>query len=143
MKRIEQLGPHGFRALLWHQGESDANQKEQKCTLPGKLYRQYLEQLIRASRREIGWDAPWFVAQASYHTPQDRGSDDLRAAQKALWDAGIAWEGPDTDQLVGDYRDSGGKGIHLSGKGLRAHAARWVEKVAPWLDEQLNAGMGK
>jgi hypothetical protein len=135
--RMKQLGSHGFRAVLWHQGESDANQQDPTRTLPGKLYRQYLERLIRDSRREIGWDAPWFVAQVSYHTPDDPGSDDIRAAQKSLWDAGIALEGPDTDKLTGNLRDSNGKGVHLSASGLREHAARWVEKVAPWLDKQL------
>src|SRR5260370_16911196 len=29
MKRIHQLGPGGFRALLWHQGESHSTQKPQ------------------------------------------------------------------------------------------------------------------
>ena len=135
--RMKQLGPHGFRAVLWHQGESDANQGDATHTLPGRLYRQYLEKVIRDSCHEIGWDAPWFVAQASYHTPDDRGSDDIRAAQKALWQTGVALEGPDTDALAGDYRDSGGKGVHFSGKGLRAHAALWAEKVTPWLAKQL------
>ena len=50
-------------------------------TLPGTLYREYLEKLIRDSRRAIGWDAPWFVAQVSYHVPGDEGSEDIRAAQ--------------------------------------------------------------
>ena len=71
--RMRSLGPNGFRAVLWHQGESDANQKDPTRTLPGKLYREYLEKLIRDSRREIGWDAPWFVALASYHVPGDEG----------------------------------------------------------------------
>jgi len=35
-----------------------------------------------------------------------------------------------------------GKGVHLSASGLREHAARWVEKVAPWLDTQLAASAG-
>jgi hypothetical protein len=26
VERMKQLGPRGFRAVLWHQGESDANQ---------------------------------------------------------------------------------------------------------------------
>ena len=135
--RMKQLGPQGFRAVLWHQGESDANQKDPTRTLPGKLYRQYLEQLIRDSRREIGWDAPWFVAQVSYHVPGDEASPDIRAAQQSLWADGIANEGPDTDQLKGDYRDDSGKGVHFSGKGLREHGARWAEKVAPWIEKRL------
>ncbi|MFM1769202.1 MAG: hypothetical protein RJA22_1731 [Verrucomicrobiota bacterium] len=135
--RLRALGPDGFRAVLWHQGESDANQADPTRTLPGRLYREYLTQLIRATARDIGWKAPWFVAQASYHTPADPGSDDLRAAQAALWRDKIALPGPDTDALQGEFRDGGGQGVHFSGPGLRAHAAAWVDKVAPWLEQKL------
>ncbi len=134
--RMKQLGPRGFRAVLWHQGESDANQADPTRTLPGPLYREYLEKLIRTSRREIGWNAPWFVAQVSYHVPGDEGSPDIRAAQAALWKNGVALAGPDTDALKGDLRENGGRGVHFSGPGLREHAARWFEKVAPWLEKQ-------
>ncbi len=133
--RMKQLGPNGFRAVLWHQGESDANQADATRTLTGKLYRQYLEQLIVESRREIGWNAPWMVAQVSYHGPGDEGSPDIRAAQASLWKAGIALEGPDSDALKGSLRDSGGKGVHFSGPGLRELAARWVAKLAPKLEK--------
>ncbi len=134
--RMKQLGPNGFRAVLWHQGESDANQADPQCTLPGNLYRQYLEQVIKDSRRQIGWDAPWFVALVSYHTPGDEASPEIRAAQKGLWENGIALEGPDSDALKGDLRENHGRGVHFSGAGLREHAARWVEKVEPWLEGQ-------
>ena len=134
--RMKQLGPRGFRAVLWHQGESDANQKDPTRTLPGKLYREYLEKVIRDSRREIGWDAPWFVAQVSYHVPGDEASPDIRAAQASLWKDGVALEGPDTDALKREFRENGGMGVHFSGKGLREHAARWVEKITPWLEQQ-------
>ncbi len=136
-ERMKPFGPRGFRALLWHQGESDANQTDPTRTLPGDRYREFLEELIRASRREIGWNTPWFVAQASYHVPGDEASPDIRAAQAALWKTGLALEGPDTDALKGDLRDNGGQGVHFSGPGLREHAARWVEKIAPWLEQQL------
>ena len=128
--RMKQLRPKGFRAVLWHQGESDAGQPDPKRTLIGKPYREYLEQLIRASRREIGWDAPWFVALVSSHGGE--GVTEMRVAQKSLWDDGIALEGPDSDALRGDLRD----GVHFSGKGLREHGARWAEKVEPWLEKQ-------
>ena len=136
VERLRQLARYGFRAVLWHQGESDANQTDKTRTLAGNLYREYLEKLIYESRREIGWDANWFVAQVSYHIPGDESSPDIRAAQKSLWDDGIALEGPDSDALKGDLRENNGKGVHFSGKGLREHAARWVEKVAPWLENQ-------
>ncbi len=134
--RAKALGPNGFRAVLWHQGESDANQKDATRTLPGKLYREYLERLIRDSRKDIGWDAPWFVAQVSYHVPGDEASPDIRAAQAGLWKDGVALEGPDSDALKGELRENGGKGVHFSGPGLRAHAAKWAEKVVPWIERQ-------
>ncbi|MHB9005390.1 MAG: alpha-L-fucosidase [Limisphaerales bacterium] len=135
--RLKSLGPRGFRAVLWHQGESDANQQDPTRTLPGELYRKHLEQLIRESQRELGWDVPWFVAQVSYHVPGDEASPDIRAAQKSLWDAGLALEGPDTDGLKGELREAQGQGVHFSGAGLREHAARWTSKVVPWLETQL------
>ena len=135
--RLKQAGPHGFRAVLWHQGESDANQQDPTRTLAGNLYRGYLEKLIRDSRRETGWEAPWFVAQASYHVPGDESSPDIRAAQASLWKDGIALEGPDSDALKGALRENNGQGVHFSGEGLRGHAARWAEKITPWLMGQL------
>jgi peptidoglycan/xylan/chitin deacetylase (PgdA/CDA1 family) len=135
--RMSPFGPGGFRAVLWHQGESDANQKDPARTLPGPLYRDFLERLIRESRARIGWEAPWFVAQASYHVPGDEGSEEIRAAQASLWQDGIALQGPDSDGIKGAFRERDGQGVHFSGPGLREHAARWVERVEPWLRTRL------
>lgn len=135
--RVKPFGPRGFRAVLWHQGESDANQKDASRTLAGTLYREYLEKIIEQSRREIGWPAPWFVAQVSYHVPGDEGSEDIRQAQAALWKDGIALQGPDSDALKGPLRERNGQGVHFSDHGLREHAARWAEKIVPWLEGQL------
>lgn len=137
--RLQALGPNGLRAVLWHQGESDANQSDPTRTLPGTLYRTFLERLIRSTQDAAGWKVPWFVAQASYHSPADPGSSDIRAAQQALWDSGVALAGPDTDALTGNFRDQNGQGVHFSGPGLREHAARWGALVGPWLDQQLAA----
>lgn len=131
--RMTALGPQGFRAVLWHQGESDANQADRSRTLAGNLYQAYLTQLIVESRRAIGWDAPWFVAQVSYHVPGDEASPEIRAAQAAVWRVKQVFPGPDSDALKSEWREAGGKGVHFSGPGLREHAARWVEKVAPHL----------
>jgi len=135
--RMKQPGPRGFRAVLWHQGESDANQADPSRTLPGGLYHDFLAKVIGESRHRAGWEAPWFVAQASYHIPGDEASASIRAAQLELWKDGTALEGPDSDALKGSLRENGGKGVHFSGPGLREHAARWVEKVAPWLEARL------
>lgn len=138
---MKELPKHGFRAVLWHQGESDANQKDPTRTLPGALYREYLEKIIRDSQRDIGWDAPWIVAQTTYHVPGDESSPDIRAAQASLWVDGIAGEGPDTDTLKGDMRERNGQGVHFSAKGLRAHGQLWAEKVLAWLDRSAPAGI--
>jgi hypothetical protein len=135
--RMQQAGLRGFRAVLWHQGESDANQRDASRTLAGGLYRQYLEQLIQDSRRELGWNCPWFVALVSYHTPDDPASPEIRAAQRGLWQSGVAQEGPDSDALTEDYRSGNGKGVHFNAAGLREHGLRWAHKVSPWLEQEL------
>ena len=132
--RMTPLGPGGFRAVLWHQGESDANQADASRTLTGTRYREYLSTVIQKSRSRIGWAPPWFVAQVSYHVPGDEASADIRAAQASLWQEGIALEGPDSDALKGSLRDSGGKGVHFSGPGLREHGLRWADKVGGWIN---------
>jgi hypothetical protein len=129
MERVAWLGPRGFRAVLWHQGESDANQ-DSGHGISGEQYRVFMEKLIRASRQKAGWEVPWLVAQASYHSEKDPGCDDLRSGQKALWDSGIAFEGPDTDKLGGEYR----AGVHFNAKGLQAHGQLWAEKVAKFIE---------
>ncbi len=130
MGRIKQLGTGGFRAVLWHQGETDVNMTPDQ-------YAQQLKNVILASKKEAGWDFPWFVAQVSYHNSMQPKFEGVRAGQKKLWDEKVALEGPDTDTLTGDNRDSGGQGIHFSDKGLRAHGKLWADKVGSYLDKAL------
>ena len=139
IQRIKVFGKNGFRAVLWHQGESDANQKDPTRTLSGPLYEKYLTQLILKTRKDLEWDVPWFVAQATYHVPGDESDPNIRAAQANLWKNGVALEGPDTDQLKGKLRERDGQGVHFSGPGLEAHADAWFEKVSPWLAQKRNA----
>ena len=124
VKRMQQLGTQGFRAVLWHQGETDVDLK-----LTKDEYHRLLKTTIESTRKESGWDAPWFVAHVSY--PRLTEDNAIRTAQEALWEGGIALEGPDTDQLAGDNRDS--TGVHFSPKGLAKHGQLWAEKVQAWL----------
>jgi hypothetical protein len=128
--RMRQLGPQGFRAVLWHQGESDVGMAPDE-------YARKMTALIRETQRAAGWEVPWFVAQVSYHNPNSVSFPNPRAGQKLLWDTGVALEGPDTDTLTGDNRDEGGRGIHFSPRGLRAHGRMWAEKVTAYLDKEL------
>jgi hypothetical protein len=128
--RIGQLGPGGFRALLWHQGESDTG-------MSSKEYYNGLATIIHDMKQAAGWDFPWFAAQASYHSPEQPSADSTWNAQKQLWSSGIALEGPDTDTLTGDNRDNRGKGIHFSPRGLHAHGQLWADKVSRYLNLAL------
>jgi hypothetical protein len=126
MMRITQLGPQGFRALLWHQGESNVKGTTED-------YYNSLSRTIEATRTVAGWSFPWFVAQVSYTNPKNPSNDSTRNAQKQLWDEGFALPGPDTDTLIGADRD----GVHFSVSGLKKHGEMWAEKVAVYLDPVL------
>lgn len=136
MKRINQFGVGGFRALLWHQGESDSHQPADH-EISADTYRRMMESLIRAARGQAHWNFPWFVAQATYHTPEDTSCPPIRAAQRSLWEEGIALQGPDSDTLGAPYRQNHGKGTHFSDEGLKAHGLLWADKISVYLDTVL------
>jgi len=136
MERIEQLGPHGFRAVLWHQGESDSHQLPEH-EITADVYRRMLEEVILASRKRAGWEIPWFVAQATYHTPSDTSCQQIRDAQESLWRTGIAIQGPDTDTLTSEYRQNNGQGTHMNDAGLKTHGLLWALSVERYLDPLL------
>jgi hypothetical protein len=136
LSRVSQLGPHGFRAVLWHQGESDAHQPAAH-EISGETYRRMLEHIIQESRRRAGWSIPWMVAQATYHSPEDPSCAPIRTAQRSVWTDGVALEGPDTDTLGAAFRQNNGKGVHLNDAGLKAHGALWAQRVELYLDAVL------
>ncbi len=136
MRRMQQLGPHGFRAVLWHQGESDSHQPNEH-EIAASEYRSMLEHIILSARKQAGWDMPWFVAQVSYHNPEDPSNPAIRNAQKSLWTSKVALQGPDTDTLTAAYRQNNGKGTHFNDAGLKAHGLLWAEAVEAWLDGVL------
>lgn len=136
MQRIHQLGKYGFRALLWHQGESDSNQPPGH-NISAATYRRMMVELIKASRRDAGWNFPWFVAEATYQ-PKAPSAPDIEAAQRSLWRKGLAFEGPNTDTLGPAWRQNHGKGVvHFSSEGLRKHGQLWAAAVEAYLDKKL------
>lgn len=119
------LGPHGVRAVLWHQGEHDSI----RCT-PAATYAADLEATVTGLRAATGRpDLPFFVATASAmkgSTPGCRAS--VRAAQAQVRaDLPGVLEGPDTD----GYAAAGWSvdGIHFDPRGLRAHGTAWAARV--------------
>ncbi len=137
MKRINQFGKHGFRALLWHQGESDAHQAPEH-SISAEQYRAMMVELIRASRQSAGWKVPWIVAEATYHSPNDPADPAVEQAQRSLWRSGVALEGPNTDALGSEYRLNHGAGVHFSDVGLKAHGALWAQAVESYMDGVLH-----
>lgn len=139
-KRFDALGTNGFRAILWHQGESDAGQARAGYPadrqITGEQYFQFMSDLIDATRKQAGWPLPWFTAQTTYHSEQDASDPEFRAAMRKLWDRGLSLEGPDTDDLRAGYR----AGVHFNSNGLQKHGQMWAEKVGPWLEKQLIQG---
>ena len=118
-RRVRALGE--FRAILWHQGESDAAGGMGKAE-----YVELFRNLAGDLAQDTGSHAPWIVAQASYVPDLEESKRNaIRDAQAELWEKGDALRGPNTDELVGDYRHSRDH-IHFSKRGLEAHAARWV-----------------
>lgn len=79
-----------FRAGLWHQGESDANQEDPNRTLPGGLYRQYLERVIRGMRLLVmkAYNEmfsfvsilAWFFPESSFVRSPHHGGPDAQSA---------------------------------------------------------------
>jgi len=134
IERLKQLGPNGCRAILWHQGESDAGQARAGYPadrqITGDEYHDYLKMIIEKTQKDMGRQIPWFVAQATYHSESDPADEEFRAAQKRLWTEGIAQQGPDTDQLRAEYRH----GVHMNAKGLKRHGELWAEKVEAVLE---------
>lgn len=126
VERAGWFGPAGVRAVLWVQGEADAGRPD---FTPAAQYEKEAAEMIAFSRKKLGWPIDWFVAGNCYCPPH--GDEDWKEgiaavlmAQKALWDSGVAFRGPDTNDLVGDegYRHDG---IHFGPRGLIAHAERW------------------
>lgn len=134
--QIKLLGKGGFRAVLWHQGESDANQPEGH-DISADTYKSMMQSLIASARADAGWNFPWFVAEATYHAPDDQSCPPIEAVQQELGVSGPALQGPNTDALTMQYREKNGQGIHFNDAGLQLHGRLWSQQVSTYLDNEL------
>lgn len=122
VQRAKALG--SFRAILWHQGESDAAGGMSSADYASKF-----RELRDALTKDTSSSANWVVANVSFVPELDKAKmESIRAAQQALWKEKVALQGPDTDDLLGAMRHSQDK-IHFSQAGLEAHAKRWAERL--------------
>ena len=134
INRMNQLGLHGFRCLVWHQGETDHD-------LPEYKYYSALYKVITACQKSAGWYVPWFVAIASYiitdwDNPNPKKYYNVREAQKRICTDKIAHLGPDTDTLGAEYRDE--TGVHFGINGLKTHGKMWADCIIPYIHSLID-----
>lgn len=129
------MAQQGYRAVLWHQGESDNYEQRSR-----EDYRHDLRQLIQHSRSLSGKpDLAWVVARASRFTvdgtsrtwqPVIEAQNDVIGLNGADPTMALAhvFPGPETDPMTGSaYRTS--DEIHFTGNGLIALAQAWVDRL--------------
>ncbi len=116
---VKVFGKDGVRSVLWHQGESDTLVKTSAET-----YCERVKTIVETLNKEIGYQLPWHVAQASFHPgSQAPAQKQVAKGQQLLWAKKICRPGPITDDLLGpEYRHDG---VHFNQKGLAKHAERW------------------
>ena len=121
---LDAVRPSGARAILWHQGESNAGGTTTED------YAEMLGEVVLGSRAYAGSEIPWIVARVGF-TPN---ADPVKTGwvvggQNAVIDTDpLTFAGPLTDDLNGtDWRYDT---IHFNEAGLREHAARWDVRIA-------------
>lgn len=121
---LDAVEPNGARAILWHQGESNAG------GTAAEDYARMLGEVVLGSREYAGYEIPWIVARVSFvpnGDPVKMGW--IIEGQNAVIDEDpLTFPGPPTDDLNGtQWRYDT---IHFNEAGLREHASRWDSRIA-------------
>ena len=129
-----------FRAVLWQQGETDANNTMDTgsyITL-SRAVRHQLAQAIGGRRYD------WILAKST-HQPNDYDLPDAEAAIRAGIDTMVREDadvvaGPDTDLVRGPaFRDRTGSSLHLTSLGQDAFGALWFATLLAHLNSARNS----
>jgi hypothetical protein len=121
---LQSLPLNGFRAVLWHQGESDSIAGVSAATHASRL-----NSMISQSRIDAGWNVPWYLAEASFHPNTSLVAEErIAAGQRSVVDTDpLTFLGPSTDEF--HLEDAaGGKlvdSVHFNAAGLLDHATQW------------------
>lgn len=121
---VQSFPSSGFRAVLWHQGESDAIANTSAAT-----YASRLASVIAQSRTDAGWTIPWYIAEASFHPSTTLAQEEpVTAGQRQAVHADpLVFMGPTTDAF--HLEDAGGgklvDTVHFNNAGLLDHAGQW------------------
>lgn len=132
---VKAFGKDGVRAVLWHQGESDTLVKT-----AAETYCERVKTIVEALTKDAGYPVPWLVAQASFHPGSQAPEQELVAkGQQLLWTKKICFQGPVTDDLLGqEFRHDG---VHFNQKGLDKHAERWFDALGRAFQWKSGGGM--
>ena len=123
---VQAFPANGFRAFLWHQGESDAIANSSPA-----VYQTRLNSVISQSRVDAGWSVPWYISEASFHPATSLSQEEpVVAGQRRVIEGDVlVFPGPVTDDfhLNGKVETTGwGYGVHFNAAGLADFAAQWA-----------------
>ncbi len=121
---LQSFPTNGFRAVLWHQGESDSIASTTKAN-----YITRMQSIITQSRIDATWQVPWIMAEVSFYSTTTLSQEaQIYAAQREIIEADSnVFLGPVTDDFHlenaagGKLRDN----VHFNALGLSDHAAQW------------------
>jgi len=121
---LVRFGANGVRAVLWHQGESDA-----LASTSASGYAQMLSNIVTRSRATAGWNVPWGIAEASFHPSATRAQEEPVAAGQRLftYTTTNCFRGAHTDDfnLENKLSDT----VHFNATGLNEHAQQWADAL--------------
>ena len=126
LKAAAQAFPaNGFRAVLWHQGESDSHYSTSAAS-----YQSMLASAIAQLRSDAGWTMPWYVAEASdlSNTTLSQEEPVIAGQRRVIFADPLVFAGPQTDDfhLEGKLYD----GVHFNNAGMADHAQQWAQALA-------------
>jgi hypothetical protein len=127
---ISALQVYGFRAVLWHQGESDSLSGTSTAT-----YATTLQSIIAKSRVDAGFDVPWGVALASWH-PSSTAANEAKVIDGQMLviaDDPLVFQGSSTDSFHLADPTMLGDSVHFNTLGLETHAMQWFDALLPLL----------
>ena len=126
---LDAVEPNGARAILWHQGESNAG------GTAAEDYARMLGEVVLGSREHAGYEIPWIVARVSFVPNGDpvKMGWIIEGQDAVIEDDPLTFPGPYTDDLNGtQWRYDT---IHFNEAGLREHGLRWDARISSAMDD--------
>ena len=118
------FGTNGVRAVLWHQGETDAASGTTAAS-----YAMMLSNVIVSSRAIAGWSVPWGIAEVGYNAGNALAAQEavMAGQRQCIYTVPDCFRGPRTDDfhLEGKLSDT----VHFNATGLAEHGRMWADAL--------------